>query len=58
MHDNFDDDKREQVKESDKIRKKEMCDNLDDNEKGELKMLIAGGKKKNVTTLILMKRNC
>ena len=34
MHDNFDDDKREQVKENDKIRKKQMRDNLDDNEKG------------------------
>ena len=34
MHDNFDDDKREQVKEIDKIRKKQMRDNLDDNEKG------------------------
>ena len=32
MHDNFDDDKREQVKESDKIRKKQMRDNIDDNE--------------------------
>ena len=32
MHDNFDDDKREQVKENDKIRKKQMRDNLDDNE--------------------------
>ena len=34
MHDNFDDDKREQVKENDKIRKKQMRDNLDDNGKG------------------------
>ena len=34
MHDNFDDDKREQLKENDKIRKKQMRDNLDDNEKG------------------------
>ena len=32
MHDNLDDDKREQLKESDKIRKKQMRDNLDDNE--------------------------
>ena len=32
MHDNLYDDKREQLKESDKIRKKQMRDNLDDNE--------------------------
>ena len=32
MHDNLDDDKREQLKESDKIRKKQMRDNIDDNE--------------------------
>ena len=30
MRDNLDDGKREQVKECDKIRKKEMHDNLDD----------------------------
>ena len=35
-----------------------MCDNLDDNEKGELKNFDSSRKKKNVTTLILMKRNC
>ena len=45
MHGNFDDDKREQVKESDKIRKKEICDNLDDNEKGELKNVDSRRKK-------------
>ena len=37
MRDNLDDEKREQVKESDKIRKKQMRDNLDDDKKGELK---------------------
>ena len=37
MSDKLDDDKREQVKESDKIRKKQMRDNLDDDKKGELK---------------------
>ena len=34
---NLNDDKREQLKENDKIRKKQMHDNLDDNKKGELK---------------------
>ena len=33
---NLDDDKREQVKESDKIRKKEMRENLDNDKRGEL----------------------
>ena len=37
MRDNLDDDKREQVKESDKIRKKEMRDNLDDDEGEQVK---------------------
>ena len=37
MRNKLDDDKREQVKESDKIRKKQMRDNLDDDKKGELK---------------------
>ena len=37
MRDKLDDDKREQVKESDKIGKKQMRDNLDHNKKGELK---------------------
>ena len=37
MRDKLFDDKREQVKESDKIRKKQMRDNLDDDKKGELK---------------------
>ena len=35
-----------------------MHDNLDDNEKGELKNVYNTMKKKNVTTFILMKRNC
>ena len=36
LHDNLDDDKREQVKESGRI-KKEMLDNLDENKREELK---------------------
>ena len=58
MGGDLDDDKREQVKESDKIRKKQMRDNLDDNKIGELKNVDNKRKKKNVPTLILMKRNC
>ena len=57
MGGDLDDDKREKVKESDKIRKKQMRDNLDDNKIGELKN-VDNRKKKNVLTLILMKRNC
>ena len=56
LHDNLDDSKRKQVKESYKIRKKQMCDNFD-NKKESWKILIAGEKEKNVTTMILMKRN-
>ena len=37
MRDNPDDDKKEQVKESDKIRKKEIRDNLDDDKREQLK---------------------
>ena len=37
MRDNLNGEKREQVKESDKIGKKEMRDNLDDDKKEELK---------------------
>ena len=44
MPDNLDDDKREQMKESDKINK-EICDNLDDNEKGALKNVDSRRKK-------------
>ena len=58
MGGDLDDDKREKVKESDKIRKKQMRDNLDDNKIGELKNVDNKRKKKNVPTLILMKRNC
>ena len=36
MRDNLNDDEREQVKESDKIGKKQIHDNLDDNKKREL----------------------
>ena len=52
------DDKREQMKESDKIRKKkQMRDNLDNNKIGELKNVDSKIKKESVTTLVLMKRN-
>ena len=44
IRDNLDD-KGEQVKESDKIRKKQMRDNLDDNEKGKLKNVDSRRKK-------------
>ena len=37
MLDNFYDDKREWVKESDKIRKKEMPDNLDDDKREQIR---------------------
>ena len=37
MRDKLDDDKKEQVKESDKIRKKEIRDNLDDDKREQLK---------------------
>ena len=40
MHDNLDDSKREQVKESVKIRKKEMLDNLDDDKRKQVKKVI------------------
>ena len=45
LRDNLDDDKREQVKESHKITKKQRCDNLDDYKRGNWKVLITGGKK-------------
>ena len=35
--DNLDHDKREQVKENDKIRNKEMCDNLDDDKREQIR---------------------
>ena len=44
------------LKVSDKIKEKKMYDNLDDDKIGELKNGIT--RKKNVTNLILMKRNC
>ena len=44
------------LKVSDKIKEKKMYDNLDDDKIGELKN--GDNKKKNVTNLILMKRNC
>ena len=58
MRHNLDDDKRKQLKENDEIRKKQMGDNLDDKKKGELKKIDNKRKRKNVTTLILVKRNC
>ena len=45
MSHNLNDDKREQLKENDRIRKKQMRDNLDDNKKGELKRLRTREKK-------------
>ena len=52
-------DKREKLKENDKIRKKQMHDNLDENIKRKLKNVDNKSKKrKSVTTLILMERNC
>ena len=57
MRYNRNDHKREQLKENDKIRKKQMCDSLDDDKIGEFKKVDNKRKKrKNVTTLILMKR--
>ena len=57
MRYNHNDHKREQLKENDKIRKKQMCDSLDDDKIGEFKKVDNKRKKrKNVTTLILMKR--
>ena len=44
MRHNLNDDKREQLKENDRIRRKQMCDNLD-NKKGNWKRLITKGKK-------------
>ena len=50
MSHNLNDDKREQLKENDRIRKKQMRDNLDDNKKGELKKVENKRKKrKNMT---------
>ena len=46
MRNNLNDEKREQVKESDKIGKKEMRDNLDDDNKEELKNVDNRKKKK------------
>ena len=37
MHDNSDDKKREQAKESDKIRKKEMLDNLENDKRKQIR---------------------
>ena len=57
MRYNHNDHKREQLKENDKIRKKQMCDSFDDDKIGEFKKVDNKRKKrKNVTTLILMKR--
>ena len=59
MRYNRNDHKREQLKENDKIRKKQMRDSLDDDKIGEFKKVDNKRKKrKNVTTLILMKRYC
>ena len=57
MRDNLDDDKREQVKESDKIRKKQMSNNLDDKEKEQVKESDKIRRKKCLITVIMIKEN-
>ena len=57
MHDDLDDDKREQVKESDKIRKKLMHDNLDDKKREQLKESDKIGREKCVINLMMIKEN-
>ena len=56
MHDNLDDSKREQVKESVKIRKKEMLDNLDDDKRKQVKKVIKQERNKCVITLMIIKK--
>ena len=50
MCDDLDNDKREQVKESDNIRKKQMRGNLDDNKIGKLKNVHNKKKRDNLDT--------
>ena len=57
MRDNLDDDKREQVKESDKIRKKQMSNNLDDKEREQVKESDKIRRKKCLITVIMIKEN-
>ena len=58
MRYNRNDQKREQLKENDKIRKKQMRHSIDDDKIGEFKNVDSKRRKrKNVTTLILMKSN-
>ena len=57
MRDNLDDDKREQVKESDKIRKKQMSNNLGDKEREQVKESDKIRRKKCLITVIMIKEN-
>ena len=58
MRYNRNDQKRKQLKENDKIRKKQMRHSIDDDKIGEFKNVDSKRRKrKNVTTLILMKSN-
>ena len=57
MRDNLDDDKRQQVKESDKIRKKQMSNNLDDKEREQVKESDKIRRKKCLITVIMIKEN-
>ena len=56
FHDNLDDDKREQAKESDKIRKKQMRDNFDDNKREQMKENDKIRKKQMFDTLMIIKK--
>ena len=56
MRDNLDDGKREQAKESDKIRKKQMRDNFDDNKREQMKENDKIRKKQMFDTLMIIKK--
>ena len=56
LRDNLDDDKREQAKESDKIRKKQMRDNFDDNKREQMKENDKIRKKQTFDTLMIIKK--
>ena len=56
MGGDLDDDKREQVKESDKIRKKQMRDNFDDNKREQMKENDKIRKKQMFDTLMIIKK--
>ena len=57
MRDNLDDDKREQVKESDKLRKTQMRDNLHYEKREQVKESDKIKRKKCVITLMTIKEN-